>query len=709
MLSVVTLIALAVAAAASAASAQERATITFHGDVSEERQAEIRARFDAVADWFDETYDVGATGLRIHIGADLEAIAPVIVAGGQTVPTAGAPCPGGNSQGYLLVDRCEEPLPFAWIYMNSIISRLAFSPAAVVEDGHSRAGPRWLVQGAEEYAASTFRDAVGEASIDAVRRDQLDHPLAPDVETLVLAELETLAGFNAQYSRAIAWLAVDYLVSQAGADSYVQYFRERAQHVRWEGAFEAAFGLTAGEFYAAFADYASALRAGEVNAARDAWLMHWWEMAVSNGRTAQVTLDGAGQLLAWYGVDAPASFIFRIMPEFASLTTWSPTDGRYLTALRDNPSTHADVGDVRRNSGIFVTFDDIDPTPAALPTAVHHRVHLAPGWNLVPWLGADGTSLEDIRRGIGTLAAVAPARLSRSSAAHQRNPDGPLINRGDLLWVAIREAATWRQGPGRPMPGPAAVSAAATLALLNDPEVAEIAQTEFVITVEGNVTDQQLGVMRARLADAIAFFREEFDTPVMRFDVQVFGPEYHENLPCGSGGDPVKLYLWCGERIVTGLGSAPAENETLVHEYFHMLQGEWNQYFTAEFGDGAPLWLSEGAAFYSELAYWLDRDIKSYDDAFALRAERSRSVAETLSYFATNWARDDAPARYNLAFLAVTQLVERSGDPDSWLKYWYPWEGRSQRDVFEAAFGITLEDFYEEFAAWRAEHFPPTG
>ena len=48
--------------------------------------------------------------------------------------------------------------------------------------------------------------------------------------------------------------------------------------------------------------------------------------------------------------------------------------------------------------------------------------------------------------------------------------------------------------------------------------------------------------------------------------------------------------------------------------------GEWNQYFTAEFGDGAPLWLSEAAAFYSELAYWLDRGIKT-SDAIALRAE----------------------------------------------------------------------------------------
>ena len=259
------------------------------------------------------------------------------------------------------------------------------------------------------------------------------------------------------------------------------------------------------------------------------------------------------------------------------------------------------------------------------------------------------------------------------------------------------------------MPGPAAVSAEATLALLDNPEAAEIAQAEFVTTIEGNVTEEQRRVIRARLADAIAFFRERFDTPPVLIDLNIFGPDYLEYRGCGSAGGEVNLYLWCADWTVTGLGSAPAGSETLVHEYFHVLQGEWNRYFNGDFGDGAPLWLSEGAAFYSELAYWLDRGTRSYEDVFEERAEASRGVAETLSHFAKNWGHDDAPDRYDLAFLAVTRLVERSGDPDSWLKYWYPWEGRSQRDVFEAAFGITLEDFYEEFAAWRAEHFPPTG
>ena len=514
MLFVATLIALAIAAAASAASAQERATIIFHGDVSVERQAEIRARFDAVADWFDETYDARATGLRIHIGADLEAITPLIVAGGQDVPTSGAPCFWSNSEGYLLVDGCEEPLPFARLNMSEIMRQLAYSPTAVVEDGHSRAGPRWLVHGAEEYAASTFRDAVREASIDAARRDQLGHPVALNVGTLVLAELETSAGFYAQYSRPIAWLAVDYLVSHADADSYVRYFRERAQHQRWEDAFETAFDLSVDDFYVAFAEYPSARREAERNAARDAWLTHWWETMASNSRTAEATFDSVGQLLAWYGVDAPASFIFRIMPEVASLTTWSPTDGRYLTAFRDDPATHPDVGDVRRNSGVFVTFDANRPDRGDLAngcaSACAPRAGLESGSVARCGSGLTGRDPPGDRHARGGSARATLGQLRRRPAA---TPMGRRSTAATCSgWPSARPQPGGRGRPdrcrGRQRCQPKPRSHCWTI-----PRPPKIAQAEFVTTIEGNVTEEQRRVIRARLADAIAFFRERFDTP----------------------------------------------------------------------------------------------------------------------------------------------------------------------------------------------------
>ena len=54
----------------------------FHGDISDARQAGIRAGYEAVADWFEATYDVPTGSHSIHIGSDLRAIADTILTQG---------------------------------------------------------------------------------------------------------------------------------------------------------------------------------------------------------------------------------------------------------------------------------------------------------------------------------------------------------------------------------------------------------------------------------------------------------------------------------------------------------------------------------------------------------------------------------------------------------------------------------------------------
>ena len=91
-----------------------------------------------------------------------------------------------------------------------------------------------------------------------------------------------------------------------------------------------------------------------------------------------------------------------------------------------------------------------------------------------------------------------------------------------------------------------------------------------------------------------------------------------------------------------------------------------------------------------------------------MRAEQSRGAPQSLSYYEDNWQCEDLNIpRYPLAFLAVTRLVKRSGDPDAWIDFWRPWNSRDRWKVFEELFGITLEDSYVECEAWRAEHYPP--
>ena len=71
----------------------------------------------------------------------------------------------------------------------------------------------------------------------------------------------------------------------------------------------------------------------------------------------------------------------------------------------------------------------------------------------------------------------------------------------------------------------------------------------------------------------------------------------------------------------------------------------------------------------------------------------------SLSDLADNWQVEDPNIPiYPLAFLAVTRLVERSGNPNAWIDFWRPWNGRALRwEVFEEIFGITIDDFYVDF------------
>ena len=104
--------------------------------------------------------------------------------------------------------------------------------------------------------------------------------------------------------------------------------------------------------------------------------------------------------------------------------------------------------------------------------------------------------------------------------------------------------------------------------------------------------------------------------------------------------------------------SARASSETMVHEYFHLLQGHWNPSFAFLSGQQTPSWLVEGSAFYSEAVYWEHRNLATHEEVYEIRAEHSRGVPQTLGYWAENWGIESEVPKYELAVLAVSWLVE---------------------------------------------------
>ena len=467
-----------------------------------------------------------------------------------------------------------------------------------------------------------------------------------------------------------------------------------------------------GEFYEAFPAYVQGRREAESQAERDAWINRWWKATHASGRIANVNIGDRSQMVTWHGIDVSVSFLFDKYPQLSFAAQWSPTQGRYLAAIRGLPSTHSSTPVVRRNSVILIALNDEARGLIALPSQVHSRVRIEAGGNLVPWLGKDDTPLSEVGVGVATseIAVVATSRpMGDGPSTADEDEDlvesEPVVYNGELLWMVADEATRWSQtAPAQQT----RVTAEATVALLEQSDVGEIADTEFEVAVlGGTVTKEDQAVIRARLADSIAFFRERYDTPLLLFGVNLYGTDHEDQPHCGTAGGDINYWLWCRDWTVTGFTDVRASSETMAHEYFHWLQNHWNQDYNVH-GQRTPSWLIEGAAYYSERVYWSHRRLSTYEATYQMRAEQSRGAPQSLSYYEDNWQFEDPNIpRYPLAFLAVTRLVKRSGDPDAWIDFWRPWNSRDRWKVFEELFGITLEDSYVECEAWRAEHYPP--
>ena len=235
----------------SSSSSQGARGFVFLGDVSTDRQQEIQERYEAIQSSFSDRYDIAQAPATINIAATLDDLVPLLEAEGLDIPSQ-APCFWGIGAGFILVDGCEEPLPLERIYVYSHLLWHAPHPSAVVEDGHYRAGPTWLYHGTERYGVSDYRDAAGEELIGDVRT-RMRRAASRQTD---LSEIETRSAYySVRGGNAVAWLAVDWLVQQAGSESYVQYLLQRPNYEGWEETFEAAFNLTVEAFYEQFAAY----------------------------------------------------------------------------------------------------------------------------------------------------------------------------------------------------------------------------------------------------------------------------------------------------------------------------------------------------------------------------------------------------------------------------------------------------------------------
>ena len=121
-------------------------------------------------------------------------------------------------------------------------------------------------------------------------------------------------------------------------------------------------------------------------------------------------------------------------------------------------------------------------------------------------------------------------------------------------------------------------------------------------------------------------------------------------------------------------------------------------------GGWAERWFDMGAELYSLAAYEESRGRRSYityRDSVAATVVGNPYPLERIQ---TTGDVDEvgANAAWSLGFLAVEWLANHAGDPAIFDYYRRLPEAESFATAFEGAFGLTFEEFYEQFAAYRA-------
>ena len=121
---------------------------------------------------------------------------------------------------------------------------------------------------------------------------------------------------------------------------------------------------------------------------------------------------------------------------------------------------------------------------------------------------------------------------------------------------------------------------------------------------------------------------------------------------------------------------------------------------------GGPAWLSQGSKRYITYQALRSTGPESCDPTRGIYAHFSESEDTPLSEAETSedfWAVENS---YALGFLAVELLAEQA-DPEAVIAYFAALQhGTNWQETFHAAFGITIEEFYQRFEERRAAGFP---
>ena len=405
--------------------------------------------------------------------------------------------------------------------------------------------------------------------------------------------------------------------------------------------------------------------------------------------TITTQLQPGWNMIGWLGPDTTAGDLFDVVPALQVVAAWDADAGRYVWARRGGrvpPSLER----VARGQALFLWVGGTEAITWTRPaTAEGMLLTLPAGYSLVGWAGRDGTPIADavVRFGAALVGVSTWNAETQSYERYTRGAEDPaqgtaVLNHGDALWVELSDERRWWQS--RPK------------------------RIAFVFHGGVRLTQEQEAEFREELAHVQAFFLERYGIEPPSFSVH-FRPG-HGGASAGGGRITV---FWPSDD--------PPEGVPWSHEYFHLLQSAVRHGQGGAFG--SPAWLVEGSATYAAHLYgqarWGDQDegfrwqmwsisreiaaLRPLEDAGQFRA--TEGVGYNLGTLATDWLvrRAAGLPTDHVRFMPDEPAgLEAQTEHDSYIQYFrLLGSSATWQQAFEAAFGITVDDFYEAFEEYR--------
>ena len=367
-------------------------------------------------------------------------------------------------------------------------------------------------------------------------------------------------------------------------------------------------------------------------------------------QTVTTELQPGWNLAGWTEDEAEVSAIFEAIPQLDAVYTWDTLRHRFSGAFREDFGQANSLTTLTPGMGLFLYLGGTEAVEWTRPlNPGSGATTLRPGWNLVTWAGADEVATEEALEVLGDVVVETQGIDSEALTT---------LRAGSAFWLRASSLKEWWQLDTLP-----------------------------VAIFGSSVPEHRLGPLTREVDSVVTYFGRQLGVGVPELRIN-FGHD------CAA----------CSEYVSRTVFLNGVCLDWLAHEYVHALRDELGRRNGRE--NNEPDWLAVGAAAYWSERYNAWRAFQSYESR--LRHTVIPVARETALPLERFWNEGSVrtPRTHALSHLAVDWLVNHAGE-EALFDFYGQERPSAWPSRFEAAFGLSVSDFYETFESYRREAAPP--